>query len=96
MKKKLFDQLCRSIKEAGAIRRKTLKPGRVFHVEPHNEIGKVRAALGLSQGKFATLLGISTATLQNWEQGRRNPSGAARVLLKIAARHPEVLLETAA
>ncbi len=52
--------------------------------------------LGLSQDRFASLLGISVRTLQHWEQGRRKPSGAARVLLRIAARHPELVLEAAA
>jgi putative transcriptional regulator len=56
---------------------------------------KVRGRLGLSQSKFAAVLGISADTLQNWEQGRRSPTGPAKVLLKIASRHPEVLLEVA-
>jgi putative transcriptional regulator len=55
----------------------------------------VRGKLGLSQSKFAAILGISADTLQNWEQGRRTPTGPAKVLLKIAALHPEVLLEVA-
>ena len=54
---------------------------------------KVRGKLGLSQSKFAALLGISADTLQNWEQGRREPTGPAKVLLRIALRHPKVLLE---
>jgi DNA-binding transcriptional regulator YiaG len=54
---------------------------------------RVRGKLGLSQSKFAAILGISADTLQNWEQGRRTPTGPAKVLLRIAARHPEVLLE---
>ncbi|MSU61589.1 MAG: helix-turn-helix domain-containing protein [Pedosphaera sp.] len=48
------------------------------------------------QTKFARLLGISEDTLQNWEQGRRNPTGPAKVLLKIAAKHPKIVLETVA
>jgi len=56
----------------------------------------VRTKLGLSQGRFAELLGVSKRTLQEWEQGRRQPTGAARVLLKVAERHPEVLRELAA
>jgi hypothetical protein len=52
-----------------------------------------RAKTGLSQSQFATLLGISVRTLHDWEQGRREPSGAAMTLLKIASRHPEVLRE---
>lgn len=50
-----------------------------------------RASLGLSQQRFAALLGISTRTLHDWEQGRREPSGAAKTLLKIAAEYPEVV-----
>ena len=50
---------------------------------------------GLSQPRFAALLGISTGTLQNWEQGRREPDGPARVLLQVAAHHPEALLSVA-
>jgi putative transcriptional regulator len=49
----------------------------------------------LSQSKFAALLGISQDTLQNWEQGRREPTGPAKVLLEIASKHPRVLLEVA-
>ncbi|MHB8522453.1 MAG: helix-turn-helix domain-containing protein [Limisphaerales bacterium] len=55
-----------------------------------------RARLKLSQGAFAELLGISVKALHNWEQGRRKPAGAARVLLRVAAYHPEVVLEAAA
>jgi putative transcriptional regulator len=51
---------------------------------------------GLSQAQFAAALGVSKRTLEQWEQGRRAPSGAAKQLLKIAERHPEVLLEVAA
>ena len=55
-----------------------------------------RAATGLSQAEFAKLLGVSVRTLQEWEQGRRAPSGAAATLLRIAARHPAALMELAA
>jgi hypothetical protein len=61
-----------------------------------NTVGATRRKLGLSQDRFACLLGISVRTLQHWEQGRRKPAGAARVLLRIAARHPEVVLAAAA
>ena len=56
---------------------------------------KVRGKLGLSQSKFAAILGISTDTLQNREQGRREPTGPAKVLLKIVLKHPQLLLEVA-
>jgi putative transcriptional regulator len=55
-----------------------------------------RAKTGLSQSRFAALLGVSARTLQNWEQGRTRPSGAAQTLLAVAQRHPEVLRELAA
>ena len=95
MKKELFEELKQSLREANLIKRGQLKPGRVFHVKPASNIVRVRGKLGLSQSKFAAILGISPDTLQNWEQGRRTPTGPAKVLLKIAAKHPEVLLEVA-
>lgn len=54
-----------------------------------------RAKTGLSQSRFAALLGVSARTLQNWEQGRTKPSGAAKTLLAVVQRHPEVLRELA-
>ena len=59
-------------------------------------IAATRQKLGLSQSRFARLLGISIRTLHHWEQGTRTPSGAARVLLRVAALHPEAVLEAAA
>ena len=56
---------------------------------------EVRAKVGMSQSAFAKLLGVSVRTLQEWEQGRRAPSGAARTLLLVAARNPQALLEVA-
>jgi putative transcriptional regulator len=95
VKKELFEELKQSLREGNLIKRGQLKPGRVFHMRPESNIVRVRGKLGLSQSKFAAILGISADTLQNWEQGRRTPTGPAKVLLKIAARHPEVLLEVA-
>jgi DNA-binding transcriptional regulator YiaG len=60
-----------------------------------NSIAATRRRLGLSQNRFARLLGISVRTLHHWEQGTRTPNGAARVLLRVAARHPEAVLESA-
>jgi putative transcriptional regulator len=66
--------------------------GRVVNVPP---VGTIRERTGLSQAKFASLLGVSVRTLQEWEQGRRAPSGAARTLLMVAAKNPRALLEVA-
>ena len=60
------------------------------------QVAAARAATGLSQTTFAKLLGVSVRTLQEWEQGRKTPSGAAATLLKVASRHPEVLQELTA
>jgi putative transcriptional regulator len=92
----LFDELLESVNQAAAIERGEMKPSRVFIVHQKNDVTKVRASLGLSQNKFAALLGISSSTLKNWEQGRRQPSGAAKVLLKIAKQHPKIVLKAAA
>lgn len=59
-----------------------------------NEVTAARIKTGLSQAQFAKALHISPRTLQEWEQGRRHPSGAAQALIKIAFRHPEVIAET--
>ena len=57
------------------------------------EAAEARALVGLSQQDFALLLGVSARTLQDWEQGRREPTGAAKTLLRVAVSHPEVLRE---
>ena len=96
MRKQLFEELLESVKQAAAIERGEAKASRVFVVNRGNEVARVRAKLGLSQSRFAALLGISANTLKNWEQGRRRPTGAAKVLLRVAARHPKAVLEAAA
>lgn len=68
------------------------KHGAKYQVTP-NDVVATRLKCGLSQSQFAEALQISPRTLQQWEQGRRQPSGAADTLLKIIARHPEVLRE---
>ena len=64
-------------------------------MDPKTDIARLRGRLGLSQSRFAAILGISLDTLQNWEQGRREPTGPARLVLKIALKHPQLLLEVA-
>jgi len=71
---------------------KQSKAGRILNVPP---VAEIREKTGLSQSRFATLLGVSVRTLQDWEQGRRTPSGAARTLLLIAHKNPMALLEVA-
>jgi len=66
--------------------------GRVITVP---SISGIRERTGLSQVRFAQLLGVSVRTLQDWEKGRRAPSGAARTLLMVAAKNPRALLEVA-
>ena len=66
--------------------------GRVVNVP---SVASVRERVGLSQSRLAQLLGVSVRTLQEWEQGRRAPSGAARTLLLIAQKNPGALLEVA-
>ena len=60
-----------------------------------NEALQARRKLGVSQDRFAALLGISAATVRNWEQGRRQPTGAAKVLLRVALKYPRALLADA-
>jgi putative transcriptional regulator len=72
-----------------------LKRGDVGRVINLPSVTQIRDGTGLSQARFAELLGVSVRTLQEWEQGRRAPSGAARTLLLIAARNPKALLEVA-
>ena len=93
MRDELFEELKESIKEGGKILKGKRKPNREFNFESPDP-KQIRVRLGLSQNKFAKLLGISTSTLQNWEQGRRKPEGPAKVLLNVAAKYPDAVLNT--
>jgi putative transcriptional regulator len=92
MKQELFNELCESIKEAGQIKKGKKRPSR-FYVAHADGAFAIRMKLGLSQSKFALLMGVTQDCVQNWEQGRRQPSGTAKVLLKIAEKHPRLVLE---
>ncbi len=72
-----------------------LKRGEVRRVVNVPSVAAIRQRTGLSQTHFAALLGVSVRTLQEWEEGRRAPSGAARTLLMVAAKNPQALLEVA-
>src|SRR5579862_5200728 len=82
MKVEAFDQLVQSVREAGRIRRRVAKPSRAFAFAPA-DVKAIRSKLGKSQGEFALMIGVSAATLRNWEQGRRRPEGPALALLRV-------------
>lgn len=90
MNKKDFDRLTKSVRQAGRIRRGEIEPARVREFSPV-DVKAIRRRLGKSQSAFALMIGVSVATLQNWEQGRRRPEGPAQALLKVAARNPEAV-----
>ncbi len=90
MKDDLFAELVASVREGGAILRGEAAPSRKFVIEAP-DVKRIRANYRLSQSEFAALLGISVGTLRNWEQGRRVPEGPARILLQIAAKHPDAV-----
>ena len=90
MKDSDFNNLVTSIKQAGKIRRGEMKPSRVLEITPL-DVKQIREKLHKTQQEFALMIGISVATLRNWEQGRRRPEGPAMVLLKIAQTNPEAI-----
>jgi len=96
MKTAAFQELLASVRDAGAYLKGNRKS--VVHTDriSSQSIAAIRAKLKLSQAQFARAFGISLDTLQNWEQGRRQPSGPAKVLLRVAERHPEAVLEAVA
>lgn len=92
MKDKDFSKLLASIKEAGEIKFGRKKPSRVFKITPPL-IKDIRKRLNLSQSDFALMIGVSLSTLQNWEQGRREPDGPAKALLKVASKNPKAVMD---
>jgi putative transcriptional regulator len=91
MEEALFDDLQQSLKEAVAIRKNELSPSRVIEVHAP-DARAIRSKTGLSQSEFAKLIGVKVATLRNWEQHRRSPTGAAAALLTIVEREPDAAL----
>jgi putative transcriptional regulator len=92
MKEEAFKKLVNSVRQAGKIRRKQLRPSRVIEYQAA-DIKAIRSGLKKSQAEFAMMIGVSKDTLQNWEQGRRRPVGPARALLKIAEENPKAVVE---
>ena len=90
MKDEAFKQLTESIKQAGRIRRGTLRPARSYTFDPA-DVRAIRAKLNKSQPEFALMIGVSVGTLRNWEQGRRTPDGPALALLRVAAAEPKAV-----
>jgi len=92
MIKKDFDALLESVKEAGQIRKKEIKPSRI-HSYSIPDVKKIREKLHVSQNEFAHMIGVSENTIQNWEQGRRKPEGPAIALLRITEKNPRAVLD---
>lgn len=90
MNKEHFHKLVTSVRQAGKIRRGKAKPSRLLEFTPL-DVKAIRSRLGKSQSEFARMIGVSVATLQNWEQGRRKPEGPARALLTVADANPRVV-----
>jgi len=92
MKKTLFNDLIKSIKEAKEIADGKKKPSRHFKVTPV-DIKTLRKKLRFSQTQFADIIGIPAATLRNWEQGRTTPEGPARVLMTAIKNNPRAVIK---
>lgn len=90
MKKRDFSDLVKSVRQAGRIRRKKARPSRATTFRPA-DVRAIRDSLNKSQTEFAMMIGVSVATLRNWEQGRRVPDGPAQALLRVAAQNPEAV-----
>jgi putative transcriptional regulator len=92
MRDDMFEELLQSVRQGGAILRGEMEPARTFRFDD-DDVKQLRERMQLSQPRFAAMLGISVGTLRNWEQGRRKPEGPARALLRVAAVHPDAVLD---
>jgi putative transcriptional regulator len=95
MNKKLFARLVQSMEQHGEIARGARSPSRTFLVDAV-AVKEIRAITHLSQPKFARLLDVDVGTLRNWEQGRREPTGPAKALLRAIRNDPEAVLKALA
>ncbi|HSU15041.1 MAG TPA: helix-turn-helix domain-containing protein [Longimicrobium sp.] len=94
MKEEMFDELLDSVRQGGAILRGDAQPSRAFEFPEKDgipDVAAIRERFGVSQARFAEMMGISLGTLRNWEQGRRVPEGPANVLLEVAYKAPDVV-----
>jgi putative transcriptional regulator len=92
MNPKDFEKLLTSVRQAGRIRRGESRPSRVTTFEA-TDVRAIRDGLELTQEQFAMMIGVSVATLRNWEQGRRVPEGPAQALLRVAAVNPQAVVD---
>ncbi len=92
MEKSMFDELMTSVQEMDQIVKNEKVASRRFEY-PDPEVKAIRERMGVPQEKFALILGVSKRTVENWEQGRRHPTGAARSLLRIVEADPEHALK---
>jgi putative transcriptional regulator len=94
MNEELFNDLLESVRQGGAILRAEAAPSRSFEFPERDgvpDVAAIRAQFGVSQARFAEMIGVSLGTLRNWEQGRRVPEGPANVLLEVAYKAPEIV-----
>jgi len=92
MKTELFNELLQSVREAGAVRRGERKAHRETKLTIP-DVKAIRSELGVSEEQLAALLGVRPITIRNWQTGKRKPKGATFVLLRVAEKHPEALLD---
>jgi putative transcriptional regulator len=90
MKNSDFQLLVTSVRQAGEIKRGKMQPAAKIEVRPE-DVKAIRSKLRKSQSEFALMIGVSVSTLQNWEQGRRQPEGPARALLRVASINPSAV-----
>jgi putative transcriptional regulator len=95
MDKKLFDRLVESVGQMNEIARGERAPSREFVIDAVR-VKEIRQGTGLSQAKFALLIDVQLATLRNWEQGRREPTGPAKALLRAIRKDPIHVLQALA
>ncbi len=88
----MFDELLASVNEMNDIVKGKIQPSRTFNF-PDLEVKHIREKTGLSQSRFAILIGVSKRTLENWEQGRRSPAGPARSLLRLVDNDPDYMIK---
>ena len=93
MNDEMFSELLASVEQADEIIKSNKKPSREFHFD-EPQVKAIREKTGLTQNRFAMMIGVSKRTIENWEQGRRQPTGPARALLKLVDADPEYALKS--